>query len=299
MTGALEVVSAAGQVLVEDRGRAGWEHYGVAVSGAADRTSLDLANRLVGNHPEAAGLEVLMGGLRCRAHAAMVVSVCGARCPVAVRRGPGGGARPVAMDQAVTLDAGDELEIGPATTGLRVYIAIAGGVDVPEVLGSRATDTMGSIGPPPARAGDVLPIGAPPVRMPWFEVVPVAEIESSLTVPMVLGPRADWLDRGGALQLSDTWWTVSADSDRIGVRLQGAALGASHGDSLGRRPGDVPTEPVMPGAVQVPADGQPIVLGRDAGVTGGYPVVGVVSDESLDRIAQLRPGDQLRLRPVR
>jgi allophanate hydrolase subunit 2 len=98
------------------------------------------------------------------------------------------------------------------------------------------------------------------------------------------------LDGGGVIQLSDTWWTVSADSDRIGVRLLGARLG--------RRPGDVPTEPVMPGAVQVPADGLPIVLGRDAGVTGGYPVVGVVSDESLDRIAQLRPGDQLRLRPV-
>lgn len=291
MSTELEVVSSAGQVLVQDRGRPGVEHYGVAVSGAADQTSLALANRLVGNPAEAAGLEVVMGGLRCLPRGDVVMAVCGARCAVSVHGEPAGGPRPVGMDQAFTVTAGSELMIGPALAGLRAYVAVAGGVHVPVVLGSRSTDTMGSIGPPPVRAGDVLPIGAPPAVSPWFEVVPVAEIERRLTVAMVLGPRADWLDDDAIAQLAATWWAVSADSDRVGVRLLGAPLG--------RRPGDVPTEPVMPGAVQVPADGLPIVLGRDAGVTGGYPVVGVVADESLDRIAQLRPGDQLRLRPVR
>jgi biotin-dependent carboxylase-like uncharacterized protein len=286
---ALEVVGAVGQVLVQDRGRAGRQRYGVAVSGAADHTSLALANRLVGNSADAAGLEVLMGGLRCRPRADVVMAVCGARCAVRVH-GVSSGDGGVAMDQAFTVPAGSELAIGAASAGLRAYVAVAGGLDVPAVLGSRSTDTLGSIGPPPVCVGDVLPIGAPPAGSPWFEVVPVAEIERRLTVPLVLGPRADWLDDGGITALAATWWTVSAHSDRIGVRLAGTPLV--------RRAGDVPTEPVMPGAVQVPADGLPIILGRDAGVTGGYPVVGVVGDGALDRIAQLRPGDHLRLRPT-
>lgn len=290
----LHVIATAGQVLVQDRGRAGLEHYGVAVSGAADRTSLDRANRLVGNPAEAAALEVLMGGLRCRLRDAAIVAVCGARCQVSLDDGADDGAsgrREVAMDQAFSVPAGGELLIGPAHAGLRAYVAVAGGVDVPAVLGSRSTDTLGSIGPSPVSAGNVLPIGAPPEGQAWFEVVPVAEIDRRLTVPMLLGPRSDWLADDAMARLAATWWTVSADSNRIGVRLAGEAIV--------RRPGDVATEPVMPGAVQVPADGLPIILGRDAGVTGGYPVIGVVPDEALDRIGQLRPGDQLRLRPTR
>jgi allophanate hydrolase subunit 2 len=159
------------------------------------------------------------------------------------------------------------------------------------VLGSRSHDQLGGIGPAPLRAGDSLPIGAEPDRPPYWEVAPVRDIDPEPTLRIVAGPRDDWLLPPGIRQLTDERWTVLPMSDRTGLRLSGPRIG--------RRDGELPSEGLVPGAVQLPADGAPILLGPDAGVTGGYPAVAVVVDADLDRLGQLAPGARLGFRLLR
>jgi biotin-dependent carboxylase-like uncharacterized protein len=277
----LEVTATGVSTLVQDLGRPGLTMWGVARSGAADRASLRLANRLVGNPEGVAGLECLVGGLAFVVDAGTTVAVTGARC-----EGNVGGARG-GQDVAIRLESGQPFEIGMARTGLRVYVAVRGGIDVPQVLGSRSFDTLGTIGPPPVQPGDVLQVGSSDASAAaWLEQVPVTPPTGAASVRVVLGPRDDWFDPDAVEALFASEWQVSGDSNRIGLRLTGPALG--------RRAGDLPSEPVLPGAIQVPADGSPIVLGPDSGTTGGYPVIGVVLDEDLDQLGQLRPGDTVR-----
>jgi biotin-dependent carboxylase-like uncharacterized protein len=278
----LDVLDAGMFTTVQDLGRRGWAHFGVARSGAADRSSLRLGNRLVGNPEDAAGLEVLAGAAVLRVDSPAVVAVSGARGAVAVND------HPEARNVALRLARGDVLRIGGATRGLRSYLAMRGGVDVTPVLGSRSYDQLGGIGPPPLRAGDSLPIGAEPDRAPYWEVAPVREIDPEPTLRVVAGPRDGWLLPPGISALTSQPWTVLPMSDRTGLRLSGPRIG--------RRDGELPSEGLVPGSVQVPADGAPIVLGPDAGVTGGYPVVAVVIDADLDILGQVAPGARLSFR---
>jgi biotin-dependent carboxylase-like uncharacterized protein len=278
----LDVVDAGMFTTVQDLGRRGWAHFGVGRSGAADRTSLGLGNRLVGNPEEVAGLEILAGAAVFRVDGPAVVAVTGSSGTVAVND------RPQARNVALRLAPGDVLRLGVATAGLRGYLAVRGGVDVAPVLGSRSYDQLGGIGPAPLRAGDSLPIGDEPDRPPYWEVAPVREIDPEPTLRVVAGPRDGWLLPPGIRQLTDERWTVLPMSDRTGLRLSGPRIG--------RREGELPSEGLVPGAVQLPADGAPIVLGPDAGVTGGYPVVAVVVDADLDLLGQLAPGARVRFR---
>jgi biotin-dependent carboxylase-like uncharacterized protein len=278
----LDVLDAGMFTTVQDLGRRGWAHFGVARSGAADRSSLRLGNRLVGNPEDAAGLEVLAGAAVFRVDGPAVVAVTGARGAVAVND------QPEARNVALRLAKGDVLRLGRATHGLRSYLAVRGGVDVTPVLGSRSYDQLGGIGPAPLRAGDSLPIGAEPDRAPFWEVAPVREIGPESTLRVVTGPRDGWLLPPGIGQLTGETWTVLPMSDRTGLRLSGPRIG--------RRDGELRSEGLVPGAVQVPADGAPIVLGPDAGVTGGYPVVAVVVDADLGVLGQLAPGGRVRFR---
>jgi len=209
-----------------------------------------------------------------------VVAVTGADCPVHVsgmRRD---------SHQAIALADGEELALGTAVTGLRAYVAVRGGIDTAPVLGSRARDVLALIGPEPLVPGTVLPAGAAGTREAWFEhVAPPGRLGP---IDLEPGPRLDWFEPAELARLTGQDWEVDSRSDRTGIRLRGEPL---------RRPGvDLPSEPTRVGAVQVPPDGQPIVLGPDAGVSGGYPVVAVVADSHLDRLAQLRPGDTARFR---
>jgi biotin-dependent carboxylase-like uncharacterized protein len=213
-----------------------------------------------------------------------VVAVTGSRGAVTVND------HAEARNVALRLAPGDVLRVGGATRGLRSYLAVRGGVDVMPVLGSRSYDQLGGIGPPPLRAGDSLPIGAEPDRAPYWEVAPVREIDAEPRLRVVAGPREEWLLPPGIGQLTNQPWTVLPMSDRTGLRLSGPRIG--------RRDAELPSEGLVPGAVQVPADGAPIVLGPDAGVTGGYPVVAVVIDADLDILGQTAPGAQLRFRLV-
>jgi biotin-dependent carboxylase-like uncharacterized protein len=285
----IEVVAAGPLTTVQDLGRPGLAHLGVPRSGALDQPALALANRLVGNPPEAAGLEVTLSGCRLRAAVATSIAVTGAHCPVTVD------GQAVGFAAAQPVPAGATIHIGRTRSGLRTYLAFAGGIDVPPVLGSRSTDTLCGLGPAPLRDGDLLPLGAPSggsrsatSRQPAArsgEGRPGAQ-STVLEVRVVPGPRADWFTEPSLAGLA---YTVSPHSNRVGVRLTGPALGRV-------RDGELPSEGLVLGAVQVPADGQPVIFLADHPTTGGYPVIAVVHPADLPPLAQARPGATVRFR---
>lgn len=338
----LEVLAPGPLLLVEDAGRPGRASIGVSSSGAFDRGALVSANLAVGNSPHAAALEALLGPLRLRASAPLVIALAGAPAPVAILRGdpdeedrevPAG----VSGGRAFALDAGDELTIGPAAPGLRIVLAVRGGItgvvgaggtgqddgaqgrDVdgggeqrPE-LGSLSRDTLSGLGPAPLGACDQLRIGpergldAVPALGPGPAVGPASGTEHDddidddpaadpapaprppLEVLVVLGPRDVLLGEAAVRALRTTTWTVRSDSDRVGVRLDGPPLPVPEGAAT------LPSEAMLPGAVQVPPSGLPVVFGPDHPTTGGYPVIGVVNRAGLDQLAQAAPGTRLRL----
>ena len=269
----LTVLETGPLATVQDRGRLGQAALGVPRSGACDVGSYELANRLVGNLAGAAALEVTFGGLVVRAEADVVVAVTGAPCPG------------VPFNAPATLRAGEVLRLGPPRSGLRTYVAVRGGVDVPEVLGSRATDLLSGLGPAPLKAGDVLPVGCELGPMPGVDLAAVADpAAGEVVVRVTPGPRQDWF---AGDSLTGQTYTVSSNSNRIGVRLEGTPL-----ERL--REGELPSEGMALGALQIPPSGLPVLFLADHPVTGGYPVIAYVAAADLDACAQLRPGQTLR-----
>ena len=290
---ALRVLEAGPSTVVQDLGRPGREHEGIAPSGAFDRAAHERARRLVGNAPGAAGLEVLVGGLVAVAEGDLVVAITGAACPVEVDGRAEGG------DVGLVVRSGAVLRLGPARSGVRAYLAVRGGVAVPPVLGSRSWDAGGHFGPPPLTAGVVLPGGDDVEGQPSYEAVVVPTAVPPVAPPelaLLPGPHDELLDAGGAEWLRAAVWEVRPESDRMGVRL--AAGAAPPRGWLRAVPGSLPSIPVVPGSVQVLPSGDLVVLGPDAGVTGGYAVVGVVDRAGLDVLGQAAPGERLRIRPV-
>lgn len=287
MSREITVLATGPQALVQDLGRPGHAHLGVPPSGALDAPALRLANRLVGNEESAAGIEVLTGGLRAGAECSCAVAVTGPPVPVAVS------GRTVDSHAPVHLNAGDVLEVGTLTVGLRSYVAFGGGVAVPAELGSRSTDLLSGIGPEPLASGVTLPLGSPGMPVGADELAPEAVV-NDLVVPISLGPREYWFDDPGA-QLAHARWTVSEESNRVGLRCTGPTLRrAPEFDGT-----ELASEGMITGAVQVPASGQPVIFLADHPTTGGYPVIGVVPAYALPALAQARPGTTLRFRPTR
>lgn len=287
----IEVVDPGSLTTVQDRGRAGHAAEGVPPSGAADVLSAALANRLVGNDGDAAVLETTMTGPKLRLDGPegtwRTVAVTGATATATVD-GVGRG-----LNAPFDLGAGQVVAIGSATAGLRSYVAVSGGLDVPAVLGSRSTDLLSGLGPEVLRAGDVMALGADDGRRPGVDVAPVAPMTDPPAVLAVrLGPRADWLTDDGRDALVSALWTVAATSNRVGVRLEGPTLERSCCDEL-------PPEGLITGAIQLTPSDELVVFGSDHPVTGGYPVVAVVGETDLGVVAQLRPGDTVRLRADR
>jgi biotin-dependent carboxylase-like uncharacterized protein len=282
MTGILEVLATGPLTTVQGLGRPGHAHWGVPWSGAADRSSLRLANRLVGNAEDAAALEVTLGGLRVRPDADVVIALTGAPCRMTVDGRPEGG------NATVEVHAGQEVAIAPPRVGLRAYLAVRGGLALPPVLGSRATDILAELGPGVVAEGDRLPVGDAALDHPEVEVAPVPEpTVGTVTLRVVLGPRADWFTRAAHRALLHEAWTADADSNRIGLRLRGPVLERAVTDEL-------PSEGIVRGAIQVPPSGAPTLFIADHPVTGGYPVIAVVLDRDVDLAAQVRPGQTVR-----
>jgi biotin-dependent carboxylase-like uncharacterized protein len=282
----LTVLAPGPLATVQDRGRPGYAGIGVPRSGAADASAAGLANRLVGNTDAAATLEVTAGGLRVRAERTVLVAVTGAPAPVTVD------GRPAPFGAPLTLGPGAELALGLPAVGLRSYLAVRGGIDVPRVLGSRSTDTLSGLGPHPLAAGDRLAIGILRGEEPFVDVAPVRAPSSAPVLRVLPGPRRDWLDPTAWTALTTHQWTVTADSNRVGLRLAGPSLARARRDEL-------PSEGLVHGAVQVPPDGAPVLFLADHPVTGGYPVLAVVTTADLPAAAQLRPGDTLTFRAAR
>lgn len=269
----IEIVEPGPFASIQDAGRVGFARLGVARSGAFDRAALHLGNRLVGNRPDLAAIEVTLGGLAVRVHDAVTVALAGAVCPG------------LDWGTATTLAAGATVRLGAPAQGLRSYLAVRGGLAVEAELGSRSTDTMSGLGPRPLRRGDQLAVGTDLAD----DISDATAIPrpTSARLRVIAGPRDDWFTAAALAQLTSQTWTVRADSNRIGIRLDGPPLERA-------RAGELASEPTLPGALQVPPDGRPILLGPDAPVTGGYPVIAVVRDDDLDAVAQLRPGDPIR-----
>ena len=280
----LEVLAPGPAALVQDLGRPGLAHLGVPPSGALDQPALRLANRLTGNPESAAGIEALLGGLRLRAGASCTIAVTGAAVSVTVD------GRPIGSHVPVHLRTGQTVALGTPARGLRCYLAVSGGIAVEPELRSRSRDVLSEIGPPPLAAGDVLPVGAPTGVPSGVDVLAPPTFPDELSVPVRLGPRDDWFDDAAA-QLAGPW-TVTPESNRVGLRLDGPALRRS----ADRAGAELPSEGILTGAVQLPPSGLPVVFLADHPSTGGYPVLGVVGAKSLAALAQARPGTKLRFR---
>lgn len=280
----LEVLAPGPLTTVQDLGRVGYARFGVGVGGAVDRSALRLANRLVGNPEGAAALEVTFGGLALRATAEVVLALAGARADPSVD------GRSVGHHCSLRLRPGHVLRLGLPRTGLRTYVGVRGGIAVEPVLGSRATDVLSGLGPPPLTAGTLLPVGRPGGALPEVDQAPVPEPPGGdLRLGILLGPREDWFTSESLQTLCRASWTVSQDSNRVGIRLTGPPL-------LRRVAGELPTEGVVRGALQVPPRGSPTLFLCDHPLTGGYPVLAVVVDAEIDRAGQARPGQRLQFR---
>ena len=267
---ALEVLEPGLLTTIQDGGRPGWAHLGVPPSGAADPDMLAEANALAGNAEDTAALEATLLGPTLRALVPGTVVVVGTR----------------ANDGVHNLEAGDVLQSG-ATVGARAYVAVRGGIDVEPTLGSRSTDLLTGLGPPPIAQGMRLAAGpAPPAPLHPRDAAPR---EGPLRLHP--GPRDDWFTAAALRQLHEATWRVTTSANRVGVRLDGPPLERARHDEL-------LSEGLVTGALQVPPNGLPILLLNDHPTTGGYPVIAVVSTRDLPRAGQLKPGDDVRFAPA-
>ncbi|MDI3406543.1 5-oxoprolinase subunit C family protein [Streptomyces cavernicola] len=278
---AFAVFRSGALTTVQDLGRAGHAHLGVPRSGALDQPAARLANRLVGNADSAAVLETTLSGCALRPRRNVTAAVTGAPCPVTVD------GRPVAWGAPVRVPAGALLDVGAAVAGVRSYVALGGGIATEPVLGSRSTDLLSGLGPAHLADGAVLPLGAETGRHARVDTAPQPAPPAELVLRVTLGPRADWCTPQSLKTLTTRAYRVSPASNRIGLRTEGPALERAI-------TGELPSEGLVSGAVQVPPDGRPVVFLADHPTTGGYPVVAVVREADLWAAAQAVPGTPLR-----
>ncbi|HYW42678.1 MAG TPA: biotin-dependent carboxyltransferase family protein [Bryobacteraceae bacterium] len=260
---------------VQDLGRFGWAHFGVSASGAADPLALRAGNLLVGNAENAAALEMTLVGGAFEFESAAVIALTGSDF--------GAG---LPLWSAVEVRAGDTVRCGATRSGARCYLCVRGGVGVAKVMGSASTHVMTGVGGRALRAGDLLPIGAEAVRRPRVAATGAPQSGRSALLRATPGPQAEWF----ADELYGAPYTISEESDRMGLRLRGAAIPSPSGHML--------TEGVALGAVQVPPDGQPIILFVEHQTTGGYPKPANVISADFWLLGQLRPRDQVRFEAV-
>ena len=269
---------------LQDGGRTGFAHLGVPRAGAADTLSLRQANLLVGNPEFAPALEMTLSGPVLRFEVDAVIALTGGRLDATLDD------KPLAMYQSLAVRAGQILRCGVLYTGMRAYLAAAGGFSASPVLGSAASDTLAGLGPAVLRGGELLGIRAQRLQQGWYWRAP-PDFGASPALRVLAGPHADWFAAGALAEFLGSEYAVRGDSDRSGLRLAGTRVERSLRQELR-------SQGMVSGAVQVPGDGHPIVLLCNHGTTGGYPVIAVVIAADLPRLGQLRPGAKLRFEMV-
>lgn len=308
---ALTVLDPGLQTLIQDLGRSGLSDLGVSRAGVADEAAAREVNRLLGNPAQAAVLEALHGGLSLHAEATVVLAVAGAQAPLNVTA-PDGSRRSAPLRTPFALAAGETLSLGAPERGLRSVIGLRAGIAATPVLGSVSADTMSGLGPAPLAAGDRLRtagIATGAVAQPGSDQFAAEPSDPELRTALrfTYGPRADWFSPEEAARLAAQPWAVSQSSNRIGIRLEVPEPEAPAPQTPApdaprplrrKKEGELPSEGVVRGSLQMPPAGTPVLFLNDHPVTGGYPVIGVVIDEDLPRAAQLAPGDQITLVPV-
>jgi biotin-dependent carboxylase-like uncharacterized protein len=281
----LHVVRGGMLTTVQDGGRPGFAHLAVPRSGWLDPVAAERANRLVGNPPNTPVLETTIDGVALRPARSCMVAVTGA--PAAIRVD----GRPASWSLPLAVRAGQVLDVGRATAGLRCYVAISGGLAVPRIFGSASTDLMSGLGPPPVRTGDVLPLGAARHDAPAVDLAPYPLPSEHLDLLLYLGPRDDWLSERGRHSLASDTYEVTSLSNRTSLRLSGPSVEQCRFDEL-------PSEGIVWGSVELLPDGQLLVFLAEHPTTGGYPVVGVVDHVHAGACAQAKPGSTVRFRVV-
>ena len=319
-TAYLEIVDPGLQTLLQDLGRPGLGDLGVSASGAADKASARQANRVVGNDSELAVLENVLGELELKAFGNVIVAITGAEVAAFVTQNPAlvempepaedleegeeeeipePEVRRAPLRTAFSLYDGETLKIEAPDAGLRTYVAVRGGFVVPEVLGSRATDSMSGVGPEPLAKNTKLPVGQANRSSlvgsdePPTGVLP--KIGSVTTLRITLGPRDDWFDEAGIQALTEQEWKATSQSNRIGVRFELPPNGRPMSRA---KDGELASEGAVPGSLQIPPSGLPVLFLADHPVTGGYPVAGVVIERDMPLAAQLPPGAKVRFQIV-
>jgi antagonist of KipI len=282
----ITVVRAGLQTTIQDAGRAGLQHLGVPPAGPMDPWSFRLANVLVGNAPGDAALEVTLAGPELRFDAGMLIAVCGADLEASVGRSA------VPLNEPFAVEPGSALAFGERRHGARAYVAVRGGIDVPAVLGSRATSLQArlpGLAGRALRAGDRLPVGDRARR--GVETDVMIELGRDVTRPALLrilpGPDLDRLGPDALDRLTQATYRIAPQSNRMGYRLDGPAI-------LPRAGGRLLSEASPLGSIQVPPGGRPILLMADRQTTGGYPRIGTVITADIPVAGQLAPGDLLR-----
>jgi biotin-dependent carboxylase-like uncharacterized protein len=285
----IRVLEPGALTTVQDLGRPGQLRYGIPPSGPVDRAAFVLANRLVGNPDGAAGLECTVVGPRFECQAPCAMAVTGAAMPVAIN------GQEAEAWRTLPLRPGDVVRLGPARAGVRAYVAFSGGIDVPPVLGSRATYVRGRLGGLEGRAlrrADVLRLfPAPPPRPRRVRPEAVPSYADEPEIRVVLGPQDDAFTEEGLQAFLTGPYEMLPQSDRMGARLRGPRI--TH-----RRGHDIISDGIALGSIQVPGDGQPIVLLVDRQSTGGYTKVATVCSFDIGRLGQVKPGQRLRFRAL-
>lgn len=294
----LRIIAPGMATTLQDLGRRGYQRYGVPVGGAADFASLMVGNWLLGNRARTCALEITLVGPTVEFTGVVAFCLTGAPTPARLIPADGGSPRPVPGWTTLLATPGDRLEVGTATAGCRTYLCVAGGVDLPPVLGSLSEDLFGKIGPlgRPLQAGDWLPLGLPlqPPAGLAGRTLPDdlrPEYTGTAVVRAVRGPQSGAFTADAFAAFFGGEYTVGAQSDRQGLRLEGGKVTHATGP-------DIISEPVPPGSIQVPANGQPILLMGNRQTTGGYTKIATAVYPDLAGAAQLRPGDKLRFQEV-
>ena len=289
------VLATGLQTLFQDLGRIGQSALGISESGAMDKNALRSANRLVGNVSDETVLEITQGGFKARANKDLVIAITGAPCVIEITT-ENEEHYEADVYQTIHLAKGDVIKLGRPSKGVRSYLAIRGGFNIEPVLSSCSFDTLAQVGPLPVTVGQALAINnkatTQAISVNETPIFDYPSADDVVVLDVILGPRTDWFTQQAIERLTNQLWQVTAASNRIGLRL------------LGEHPfereiqQELPSEGTCIGAIQVPANGQPVLFLNDHPLTGGYPVIGTVCEYHLSLAGQIPVNAQIRFNPL-